>query len=125
MTRIPFCDDLTRLYPVLAGLIVSSHYEGLPIAMLEAMAMGVPVYATDVGDIGPVLDDYHTGFVSSDIAGGAEFGAGFLNWRDQLPAFTVAARDAAPRVRERFGVAAIARNYEECWESAWRERRQG
>lgn len=125
VTRIPFCDDLTRLYPVLAGLIVSSHYEGLPIAMLEAMAMGVPVYATDVGDIGPVLDDYHTGFVSSDIAGGAEFGAGFLKWRDQLPAFTVAARDAAPRVRARFGVAAIARNYEECWESAWRERRQG
>lgn len=122
VTRIPFCDDLTKLYPVLAGLIVSSRYEGLPIAMLEAMAMGVPVYATDVGDIGPVLDDYRSGFVCEDIEAGAAFRTGFLTWRDQLTVFTEAAEQAAPRVRERFGVEAIAKNYESCWQAAWRQR---
>lgn len=122
VTRIPFCDDLTQLYPVLAGLIVSSHYEGLPIAMLEAMAMGVPVYATDVGDIGPVLDDYRSGFVSEDIEGGAAFRAGYLEWRERLTEFMEAAREAAPQVRKRFGVDAIAGNYEDCWRAAWKQR---
>lgn len=122
VTRIPFCDDLTQLYPVLAGLIVSSRYEGLPIAMLEAMAMGVPVYATDVGDIGPVLDDYHSGFVSKDIDGGAAFREGFVEWRGRLTEFAQAASEAAPRVRQRFGVDAIARNYEDCWREAWKQR---
>lgn len=122
VTRIPFCDDLTRLYPVLAGLIVSSHYEGLPIAMLEAMAMGVPVYATDVGDIGPVLDDYQSGISSKDIDGGAAFQDEFLEWRERLTEFTQAASDAAPQVRQRFGVDAIAGNYEDCWQAAWKQR---
>ncbi len=122
VTRIPFCDDLTRLYPVLAGLIVSSRYEGLPIAMLEAMAMGVPVYATDVGDIGPVLADYESGTVSGDIAGGRGFLDGFLEWRERLGEFTEAAAAAAPLVRGRFSVTAIAKTYEECWQKAWRQR---
>jgi len=122
VTRIPFCDDLTRLYPILAGLIVSSHYEGLPIAMLEAMAMGVPVYATDVGDIGPVLDDYRSGLVCEDIEGGTAFRGGFVAWRERLAEFTEAAREAAPQVRKRFGVDAIAGNYEDCWRAAWKQR---
>ncbi|MCX5659847.1 MAG: glycosyltransferase [Planctomycetota bacterium] len=38
-------------------LLLSSHSEGLPNVVLEAMAQGVPVAATDVGDVRDVLDD--------------------------------------------------------------------
>ncbi|WP_029008280.1 glycosyltransferase family 4 protein [Azospirillum halopraeferens] len=115
--RIPFCNDLTLVYPLLAGLVVSSRYEGLPIAMLEAMAMGVPVFATDVGDIRPVLEDCGSGFtVPPDDA--EALAEGFARWLADLPAYTAAARAAAPGVRDRFATATIAGQYEESWRRA-------
>ncbi|MGQ9368832.1 glycosyltransferase [Azospirillum sp. ST 5-10] len=115
--RIPFCNDLTQVYPLLAGLVVSSRYEGLPIAMLEAMAMGVPVFATDVGDIRAVLEDYGSGFtVPPDDA--EALAQGFARWQAALPEFAAKARDAAPEVRARFATATIAGQYEEGWRRA-------
>jgi glycosyltransferase involved in cell wall biosynthesis len=36
---------------------LASHHEGLPIALMEALVLGLPVVATDVGGIAELVTD--------------------------------------------------------------------
>ncbi|NIP57069.1 MAG: glycosyltransferase [Gemmatimonadetes bacterium] len=49
--------DLERLYPAMDVLALTSHDEGTPVAVIEAMAARTPVVARDVGGVGEVLED--------------------------------------------------------------------
>jgi glycosyltransferase involved in cell wall biosynthesis len=43
--------------------VLSTHYEGLPISILEAMRAGLPVIATSVSGIPEVVEDGQTGLL--------------------------------------------------------------
>jgi glycosyltransferase involved in cell wall biosynthesis len=56
-------DDVEHVLPGFDVFALSSRYEGLPIALLEAMAAGVAPVVTAVGGIPEVLSDGHDGLL--------------------------------------------------------------
>jgi glycosyltransferase involved in cell wall biosynthesis len=55
--------DSKPFYEAMDALLLPSHTEGLPNVVLEAMAMGVPVAATDVGGVRELLDEGRCGVI--------------------------------------------------------------
>ncbi len=55
--------NMRRVYDSIDYLVIPSLTEGLPYVMLEAMACGIPVLATAVGDIPLLVRDGRTGYL--------------------------------------------------------------
>jgi len=56
-------EDLPKYLNSFKLLVIPSYTEGLPNIMLEAMACGTPVLATEVGAIPDIINDEETGFI--------------------------------------------------------------
>jgi len=65
---IPRAEALARLK---AGdvMVHTSSWEGMPIAVLEAMALGLPIVATNVVGNSDLVDPGKTGFIADDVTG--------------------------------------------------------
>ena len=56
-------DDMPSVYASLDVMVSSSRQEGLPMAILEGMASGLPLVATAVGEVPTVVQDGVTGLL--------------------------------------------------------------
>ena len=94
-------DDATAHIARMSCLVLPSTFEGLPNAVLEALACGVPVVACAVGDVASVVVDGSTGVVVPD-ATPESIAAGIVRALTDS-ALRTRARDDGPRaIRERF-----------------------
>ena len=86
--------------------VLPSAYEGIPVALLEAMAIGLPVVVTDVPGTSEVVENGVSGLrvPAADPAGLAE---GILRILDDREEAVGLAREAARRVRESFSAEAM------------------
>ncbi len=63
MRFLGFVPDMPELYQSLDLLVLTSHFEGTPLTVLEAMAMGIPVVASQVDGVAEVLKDGRDGLL--------------------------------------------------------------
>lgn len=89
-----FRRDVNRLMQAMDVFVLSTHYEGLPLVVLEAMALGAPVIATAVDGIPEVVTHHETGllFPHADDEQLAAHIQALLSDPDQAAALGAAAR---------------------------------
>ncbi len=56
-------EDIEKIYHLMDVLVSSSLREGLPLTLLEAMAIGRPVVATSVGEVSNLIQHKRNGFL--------------------------------------------------------------
>jgi glycosyltransferase involved in cell wall biosynthesis len=61
VTFLGWRTDTDRILPLLDAYVVSSATEGLPLAVLEAMACAIPILSTPVGEMPLLLGDGNIG----------------------------------------------------------------
>lgn len=57
--------DMSRVYSSLDLAVSTSYSEGMPLAIIEAMASGIPVVATNVGGVNDIVEVGGTGLLHS------------------------------------------------------------
>ncbi len=58
--------DLTAIYGATDVCVLTSRNEGTPVAVIEALAAGIPVVSTDVGGVSDVVNDMILGAIAPD-----------------------------------------------------------
>jgi glycosyltransferase involved in cell wall biosynthesis len=114
---VSFEGSQTDVRPFLRAMdvyMMSSVHEGLPLALLEAMSMGVPVVSTTAGGVPSVLREGVDGFLvapgaSQDLADRVVRLLGAPEERERLG---MAGRE---RVRERFGMQRMQKRLEDLY----------
>lgn len=98
------CRDMPAVYNELDLVVSSSHSEALPLAVMEAMASGLPVVATKAGGIPDLIEQGRTGWLVGlrDFEGLANQVAHILRTPGELQRMGTHART---RAVERFALA--------------------
>lgn len=60
--------DLGAFYRAADAFLLASDYEGMPISVLEALACGLPVASTPVGEVPALLTSGSTGEIAADCS---------------------------------------------------------
>jgi len=109
--------DVDRLLPAFDVFVLSSREEGIPNALLEAMAAGRPCVATRVGGNAEVLEDGRTGWLVPPQDPAALAAALGEALRDRAEAGRRGAAARAAMVAER-SIEAMVRRHEAFYERA-------
>jgi glycosyltransferase involved in cell wall biosynthesis len=58
-----FVNDVTSYLMQSNGFMLTSYDEGLPVAIIEALRLGLPIISTNVGGIPEMVEDKYNGFL--------------------------------------------------------------
>jgi glycosyltransferase involved in cell wall biosynthesis len=113
--------DLAQVYPSFDIFVLPSLTEGMPMALLEAMAAGIPVVATTVGAVPEIIGDSGSTLVAPGDPGALAAGIrGLLLDKARRQEAGVQARI---RVENRFSASAMATQYVDLYQHILLRRR--
>jgi glycosyltransferase involved in cell wall biosynthesis len=114
--------DLETILGATDVVISASRNEGTPVALIEAMAAGVPVVATAVGGVPDLVEHGVTGWLVP--ANDADALAGGIRHLIEAPELRARlARAARPHAIERYGAAHLIRRIEQLYTSVLADRK--
>ena len=114
--QIPNREELAGLYRGAALYIHPSHYEGLPTALLEAMACGCPSIATDVGGVSTVLHDNLNGLLVEPRQP-PQLAAAMLRMLDRPELADRLGGQAASTIVAQYAWSTLGQKYLECYQT--------
>lgn len=116
-------DDIARLLRAMDVFVLPSSSEGMSNTLLEAMATGVPVLASDVGGNREIIESERSGllFPSGDADAA---GAQLMRLLASAELRRSLGRAGAARVRETFSMEAMLQRYASLYRRLWREKRR-
>ncbi len=123
ITCLHYVDNPVALISAANAMIFTSIYEGLPVAMLEALSLGVPVFSTDVGDIALVLDEYRAGATVQPNSNIQEYNSHFSDFLAKRSYYAANAMEHKDAIIEKFSPQKIAGQYDELLTLCLEERR--
>ncbi len=106
--------DVATLLPALDVFVLCSLHEGLPLVVLEAMAAGVPVVATPVGDLPLVVVEGVTGYLVG-VGDAAALGSRLRALVQDAALGEALGRAGRHRIEERYSRATMVRSYREAY----------
>jgi glycosyltransferase involved in cell wall biosynthesis len=117
-----FPDDVSEMIHIFDAQVHSSLYEGLPMALLQGMAAGLPIVCTDVGGIREVLTHGESGLIVPPADPG-RLASAMLELLEDLPAAQRMGETARRFVREHYSMESAMNQLEAAYRRAYLEAR--
>lgn len=111
-----FCSNIQQLYSLMDIYLLTSSVEGTPMAMMEAMAMGVPVVAINVGGVAKILHYNQSGIVLKNNEP-KEVAESVINLLKNPNELARLAANAKKTIEEGHSASQMAKQYEEIYMS--------
>ncbi|MEI7596459.1 MAG: glycosyltransferase [Bacteroidota bacterium] len=116
--RIPYVENTFEISKISEGILFTSLYEGLSIALLEALSVGTPGISTDVGDTKLIFEKFKNGIVFSTIGNIEEYFEKFIDFINNISIYKNNAEATKEEVAKMFCTSTVASQYSECFNKA-------
>lgn len=116
IVRIDYVDNTYELDLISEAIIFTSLFEGLSIALLEALSVGTPAISTDVGDTRIILEKYGNGIIFDSISNIDEYFTTFCTFLKNYKTYKENALKNKDLISEKFSKSTISKKYTELFE---------